>query len=505
MKPRLKTLLCTILTSTILFSSCASVQDNKSKENRTGDTTTSIAQTTVSETTTNEANPSSYSASINQDWKGYKGYTYPTRYVYRYSDERNRHWEDIVLKFANDFLNPARGYVYFLDREDAHAHIGSNIAYTNVLKNAFDKERYQYFIPHVENLISQIHEKSDLELGYAIVSIINGLSESHTTCSPILTKSYCLDFITLANHGTNKIYCLSAQKENKDLLGNELVAINDIRIEEVLDRLIPYARGYDDQSRRTALTKLTSASPLLYSWDLLEMLGIVEGGVATFTFSDANGIQKNVSISAVTLEEHGEFYTSQESPYLYPEEPFLMDSVEEQIWYKQLDNDIVYIRILSFRDLEENNPKYVELLDYLSEKRKANKIILDLRDNRGGHRNIFQKLFVALREFDAPQKYIFVDTLTNSASIVMSYLLRNHLEEPFLIVGTPCWNTNFAYNPEVHEADIPNFGKLEYRIPKGAYYLSEDGGLLQPDVPLNWEYEDYINGRDTLLEWVKKQ
>lgn len=79
---------------------------------------------TLGSTTTNGA------AKINPDWQGYKGYIYAPSYVYRYSDERNRKWEEAIIKLANDYLDPATGHVRLLDQENTHLFVNADMVRT---------------------------------------------------------------------------------------------------------------------------------------------------------------------------------------------------------------------------------------------------------------------------------------------------------------------------------------------------------------------------------------
>lgn len=461
---------------------------------------TSDSSTTSNASGTSDASGSTNGAvKTNPDWKGYKGYTYAPSYVHRYSDERNRKWEDIVLELANSFLHPATGHVYLLDQEKTHLFIEADMVSTSILRNAFDKKRYQYFVTSVEDIISRIDTMRDIEIGQALVALVNGLSESHTNSSLLFTRSHHFGFKILMDNDIPKVYCTGAHNDDASLLGTELIAINGLRIENILEKLRPYAWGYDDFSRDLYSNRY------LRNWDLLEMLGIVEGEIATFTFMIEDGLEKSVQSSSISYDDLSAYYQSNQFSLLYPETGFLMDSSEKQIWFKHLEDDTIYIRINSFWDLSDTDPDVLALIKYLSETKQSRKLVLDLRGNPGGHFFSQRSLFVALRDFGAPQKYILVDPVTNSASIVMSYILRNYTGDTFRIVGTKCWNTNFARKTTTHKISLPGDGELTYNIADASYYLNDEGGLLQPDVELYWEYEDYINGLDTYLEWVKQQ
>lgn len=226
-----------ILASMVLWYSCAPVPNDTSME-ITGDVSGGTTGTSISMA---KSDDSTGYVPLNPDWKGYKGYIYHGQYVYRYSDERNKKWEERILKFANDFTDPAMGHVYFLDQEKMHTYIDPSMTQSNFEKNAFRREKYQEFVVEMEKLISEIHLKDDVQLGYALVAAVNGISESHTVSLPVMTKTYLLRFISLMDQGKLKLYCFAASKEHSNLIGAELKEINGVDIGTVLEKLMPYA------------------------------------------------------------------------------------------------------------------------------------------------------------------------------------------------------------------------------------------------------------------------
>lgn len=189
-----------------------------------------------------------------------------------------------------------------------------------------------------------------------------------------------------------------------------------------------------------------------------------------------------------------------------PYDSFFMNHSDKQLWFRHLDDDTVYVRIQSFLELSDTDSDLLALVEYLSQTKQSKKMVLDLRGNTGGHALAHSRLFVALRDFDSEQKYVLVDTVTNSASIVMAHVLKYDSGDQVKIVGTNCWHTIMAFGDlEGHFVALPGFGEVQYTVPLRGYCLSDDGLPLKPDVELFWEHEDFINGRDTYLEWVKRQ
>lgn len=108
--------------------------------------------------------------------------------------------------------------------------------------------------------------------------------------------------------------------------------------------------------------------------------------------------------------------------------------------------------------------------------------------------------------------FILTNSNTASAAIESAQAIRRYCPN-VTVVGSYGWHTNFLGNPKIKLiTNVPGYEKFEYSLPEGAFQasantdsFSENAELFTPDVFLYFEYEDFIEGKDTFLEWIKNQ
>ncbi len=444
----------------------------------------------------------------NPSWTGYAGYSNHRKdYIYLYSEGRNRRWEEIVLEFADSFVSPYGGHPYLSDREVQRRIIDENFNISMDAVNLFNEEKRKIFIERTNNVISDIYKMTDTEVIFSLVRTVHEIKESHTLVADIpILNSYPLTFRTMYNNGTMDIYCSYAQKEHSDLVGCRLISINGTGIAEVLERLSPYIH---------AAEKISAISQAVYNflhnWEALQLIGVVSDSDTTIEFEleDLSGKLITAVVEKIDKASFTEFYNSDEKVSIYDKfgKPYYR-SRSEMYWCDILDDNILYIRISTFRE------KFATFLIKIKERAEdigeGSKIILDLRDNGGGHTHL--NLFNCLRDIGAEKVFILTNEMSQSASLVAAQLLRRYYPN-VVVVGSYGWHTNFLSNIEVVKIEnIPTYGTFTYFIPHVASQtsattdlFSRSTELFTPDVVMYYEFDDFIEGRDTLMEWVKNQ
>ena len=185
---------------------------------------------------------------------------------------------------------------------------------------------------------------------------------------------------------------------------------------------------------------------------------------------------------------------------------------------KKINDDIAYIRILSFIGLETPQEFIIALNKYKDSKG----LILDLRGNSGGlfqnaivMSNLFMKkgiiVSVLARQgrknvYSAQDKdciytkplVILVDNRTASASEILSCALRENKRA--VLVGTNTYGKGLVQKV----FSLPNGTGMNLTI---AHYLTPEGKDInkkgiKPDYTVNIEHNDFINNIDTQLVYA---
>ncbi len=444
----------------------------------------------------------------NPDWPRYTGYSNNREdHDYLYSEGRNRRWEEIVLEFADSFVSPYGGHPYLSDREVPRAITDENFRIIMDEVNLFDEEKQRIFIDKINNIISDIYKMTDTEVIFSLVRTVHEIKESHTLVADIpILNSYPLTFRTMYNNGAMNIYCSSAKKEHSDLVGCRLISVNGIGIAEVMERLSPYTHAADEIS---AVSQ--AVYNILCSWEALQLIDVVSDSdiAIEFELEDLSGKLIKTKVEKMDYASFMEFYNSDEKVSIYDKfgKPYYR-SRSEMFWCDILDDNILYIRISTFR--EKFATFLIKIKECAEDIGEVSKIVLDLRNNAGGHMNF--SLLDYLRNIGAEKIFVLTNEMSQSASLVKAQLLRHYCPNA-VIVGTYGWHTNFLCDPRTKEIkNVPTYGTFTYIIPHAASQtslttdlFSRNTELFTPDVFLYFEFDDFIEGRDTLLEWVKNQ
>ena len=166
----------------------------------------------------------------------------------------------------------------------------------------------------------------------------------------------------------------------------------------------------------------------------------------------------------------------------------------------------MYIR---FNQLfEQTNYRYEAfILDVRSQLsgKTPKKVIVDLRTNLGGNLpSLAYKLVDVLNEAHTQQICVLIDGRSYSCAVVYAVEIMQNVENVVLVGSTAGQMLNFCADSNAYT--LPNSG---YTFVVSDKYWRYQGDMksvfLVPDITLYQTLEDYMNGIDTVLEFVKDQ
>lgn len=309
------------------------------------------------------------------------------------------------------------------------------------------------------------------------------------------------------------IYVESTTREHTQLLGKKLTHIGDQAIEDVLDRISPYI-AYENESARALLSAAyLSIADLLY--------------VAGISPSKSNIPLTFEGDERLTMEPIGYENTSEWIDYLTGNDikkPLWLKNTDHGMW-KIVTNDEFFSRVDQYywyQYLEEKKSFCIKInyLFHHPEKsiavfmheamkeaalKQADKLILDLRHNRGGSADVNRAVKLALQRWPKISEFGKVFVIVGRHSYSASVILAMDLEKEFnvLLIGE-----ELGGKPQ-HIGDseryvLPNSG-LTLRVSVREHH--DWTGL--PDRSSSWvhyhipmTFEDYKQGIDRSLEFA---
>ena len=374
--------------------------------------------------------------------------------------------------------------------------------------NLFSVKNQEEYLTGIENIRKTISSKSDFEIAISLQQLIAECGDSHTNINwrQLVDKKQILPLGLY--WFKNGIHILKTSKENKAILGHQLLAINNVKIERIVDSLSSLIT-VDNQ----ACVKKTVPNfiPLV---QLLRKFGIVKSDKIELKLLGENGKISSWNIKPVLPNRNNSIAFKPDSISLC-----FRDTKTYFLDYNQKDDDIYYVQYnkCSSREWEKMrgrkdadtkpsiNEFAVKVLKTLDTK-SVNKFVFDMRFNGGGSSHPGTKLIekIALIQKQRPELkiYVVVGRKTFSSAIINAMDFKRLSNAIYLGEETSGKPNHFG---ELWDFTLPSSGiKVLYST---KYFKETDDHVnsIMPDELLEVSFEDFKNGIDPVYEWIKKQ
>lgn len=419
-------------------------------------------------------------------------------YEYYYTEGRERLWEEDIIELAQNFLEI---HPYLLNEEILCYNYYFNMGW----KNTYDETKKQAFLKEVNQLIPRLSELTDMEVIYNVEKVIATLQDGHSTITNIQSShGFPISVQPFYEEDTIKYYVTLISEEYNELMFAELISINNITIEEIVERLIPYVPA-DNEGQ--AINKITYWLSYLGVWNAfaLRSIGVIskEDTSASFTLKTENE-EKTIELPILDYNEICSLKKIDNTPsnvldYLNTEKH------SETFWYEVLGENMIYTRLSAF--IEDSKKSLIQFVSELNNEIKEMEmadIIVDLRNNSGGRdldgEDAFFKL---LNEENVNKVYVLINSGTYSYAVAFATRLNYEMDNAVL-VGMPAasGSEQLGYR-YLSPFTMANTG-FTYQVANTWYEVmpNENYNALQPELEIHQSLEDYKDGIDTVLSTI---
>ncbi len=280
---------------------------------------------------------------------------------------------------------------------------------------------------------------------------------------------------------------------NERILGARVLALQDRPIALVMQRLLALTPGDEDRSLRQARAEsFLSMGMILHGLALTSTRDAV-----TLTLADDAGQQFSFDAHAVPMND------ADARPWtpVFSARPLYLQHPDQAFWCQDLlEARTVYC---SFRGYDSLSTRAADLLA-LVERRRPDKLVIDMRDNGGGDYTLGLRYLIkpisSLSRLNR-RGHLFVVIGTNTFSAGMANAAQFRTRTAAILVGQMIGEKPNSFQ-EAREMRLPN-SHLRVRYSTQYYHFVARGpNAVRADHEITPTWADYRAGRDPVLEWI---
>ena len=366
-------------------------------------------------------------------------------------------------------------------------------------KNLFFQKSEKEFYTEIEDLKKDIKYYDDCELQIKLAKIVASFGDAHTSLAPIVRWILPFEFYWLSDG----IYIIEALSEYEEMKYCKLISVNDIDINEIIEKLSLIISHENEWYLKSQLPKYLQAVDLLYGLEIIDEVDYVY-----INFEDIEGNIKTLRVKSFSVREASEeFKLITNNLSKYGNVPLYRKSPHKYYWFEYLESfRIVYFKYNACRNMEDKSVDEFgkELIDFIN-KSKVEKLVIDLRNNFGGNSTLLEPLINSLSKLEKLNQkgklFVIIGRETFSSALLNTLSLKEKTNAIFL--GEPTGGKPNCYG-EVERFKLKNFG-FAVSCSTKYYKAIEDDEIstFAPDINIKLSIEDYMNNRDLCLEYVK--
>ncbi|WP_321372101.1 S41 family peptidase [uncultured Draconibacterium sp.] len=357
--------------------------------------------------------------------------------------------------------------------------------------NLYNKISEAEFNADLELIRSSIESKTDFQVVMDLMRLTRKIGDGHTAISLSNFETHNFPF-EIQQFG-NDWRIVKIAKPFAHLLGTQLIAIDETPISIAAQKVGEVAQFVENQHSKIIRT----AQYFPISEILFELSLINQKDKASFTFKNDDSTVFTETIS-VSDDDELEALSISVPEIKKPEK-----TLNEGFWYAPITGtDGLYIHFESYPAFEEMMQIAEEMVGYIFQN-NIRELVIDLRNNGGGDLYVGLVLANALNLADPVDwqsgVYVLADKVTFSAAASNTALFRELLNAK--IVGEPTGSNPTGFQ-DMDTFELPN-SKLVVCYSKRFFRIQEEFSEgVQPDIPLQYEWESFSRGEDNMLQSV---
>jgi len=367
-------------------------------------------------------------------------------------------------------------------------------------KNLFFNQGKKQFYASISTLKERVKSMDSYRIVMEISRILTAIGDAHTAVAVPRYKRLPFECYWFQEG----IFITSSLPEFEDLLHTKLVKIDEIHIDQVIERLSEIVAHENQSFLMSQLPEYLICADILFGLNISNNTESIK-----VTLENQNNEQQDVIIPTIRYKDwqtdatHEKFRSSGQLP--------LYRKNKDKYFWSEFNpgKKLLYINYNSCRDMpnctvEDFSQKLIKDI-----KRNANvkTVVIDMRNNGGGNSELFIGYLKWLSTFDRLNYkggiFVIVGRDTFSSALLNTYYLKFNTHALFL--GEATGGKPNCYG-EVKYLSLNSSG-LNIRYSTKYYELIDDNNLpsFMPDVQFKVTFADYIKNIDPCMEWIYQE
>lgn len=355
-------------------------------------------------------------------------------------------------------------------------------------KRKFDRE--------VSALESELPRLSDVEVVFRLMRLVAGLRVAHTWIGFPAKAPTFHGYPFKLEWFSDGLAIVAATPEYREIVGARVLRIGSMTPEQALAAVAPYT-SYENKPW------LYQQSPLLLrNAELLQLLQIAQpDGRVQLSLIRPDGKPLALDITPGDSGEPAQ-WTSAGDALGVP--PVLRRKRQAPYWYELLpEAQALYVQYNDCQDYPSYPfARFARNLFSLADSNAVKRVIVDLRDNRGGSSSVVWPLVSGLKSRPLlkgkDRVFVLIGAGSFSSAIHEAIQLRN--EAGATLIGQPTGGKPNCYG-DASYFRLPNSQmEVHYCTKNFRLIKNADPPSLDPDIRVALSLKDFLAGRDPVLE-----
>jgi hypothetical protein len=375
--------------------------------------------------------------------------------------------------------------------------------------NFFTIKSKDDFLSGIDAIKQESKNLTDFQVALKTQQLIAKFGDSHTMLifNKLLNANQILPINLLWT--SDGLYVLHTVPENENILGCQVLSINNVPITTVIDSLSTLF-SIDNQAMVKQQTPQT-----IPSLQILEYFGFanttqVELGIKTMTGQNQSYTLKPSPMNRsnrVSFKPDSLSFSTKNGNQVFTDFYFS----DEKIYYILYNQCISKEVALEYgnKEMADNLPSFKEFEEKVFNKlvnESVKKIIFDIRYNGGGNSSqgtaFIEKLAKFLETNPTIKTYVVLGRATFSSAILNAMDFKRLTNAVFVGEETGGKPNHFG---EVKNFQLPT-SKLQVNYSTKYFKRTDENeNTITPDVKIEMSFSDFTKGIDPIYEWIKKQ